>query len=129
MGCIENNSIDISDINDTSLALIKHIWGESDVITAGQMRAARALLGIDQKTLAKRAGVSVPTIQRMEASQGNVRGIVDSLTKVVDALGEAGIELIGDGAQSLDGGRGVRLREPRVSAPGLARAPESGGYD
>ena len=68
------------------------------MITAAQMRAARALLGIDQKKLAELSGVSVPTIQRMEASQGNVRGIVDSLTKVVDALSAAGIELIGEGA-------------------------------
>ncbi|MGE0665400.1 MAG: helix-turn-helix domain-containing protein [Sphingomonadales bacterium] len=82
------------------------------MITALQMKAARALLGIDQKTLAEMAGVSVPTVQRMEASQGTVRGFVDSLTKVVDALNQAGIELIGDGAQSLGGGRGVRLREP-----------------
>jgi predicted transcriptional regulator len=76
------------------------------------MRAARALLGIDQKTLADLAGVSLPTIQRMEASDGNVRGIVDSLTKVVDALNRAGIELIGDHARSESGGRGVRLKDP-----------------
>jgi predicted transcriptional regulator len=76
------------------------------------MRAARALLGIDQKTLADLAGVSLPTIQRMEASDGNVRGIVDSLMKVVDALNRAGIELIGDYARSESGGRGVRLKEP-----------------
>lgn len=81
------------------------------MISAVQVRAARALLGIDQKTLAELAGVSVPTIQRMEASQGNVRGVVDSLTKVVDALNRAGIELIGEGAQSTSGGRGVRLKE------------------
>lgn len=81
------------------------------MITASQLRAARALLGIDQRTLAAMAGVSVPTIQRMEASQGTVRGVVDTLTRVVDALDRAGIELIGDGAQSLAGGRGVRLRE------------------
>ena len=79
------------------------------MITASQMRAARALLGIDQKTLAEMAGLSVPTIQRMEASDGNVRGVVDSLTKVVDALTQAGIELIGENAQSIAGGRGVRL--------------------
>lgn len=76
------------------------------------MRAARALLGIDQRTLAKLSGVSVPTIQRMEASDGNVRGIVDSLTKVVDALNRAGVELIGEHARSDEGGRGVRLRQP-----------------
>lgn len=82
------------------------------MITASQMRAARALLGIDQKTLAEMAGLSVPTIQRMEASDGNVRGVVDSLTKVVDALTQAGIELIGENAQSIAGGRGVRLKTP-----------------
>ena len=47
------------------------------MITAAQMRAARALLGIDQQTLADLAGVSLPTIQRMEASEGNVRGVVE----------------------------------------------------
>jgi predicted transcriptional regulator len=75
------------------------------------MRAARALLGIDQKTLAKRAGISLPTIQRMEASQGNVRGIVDSLMKVIGSLEAAGVELIGEGAQSMTGGRVVRQKE------------------
>jgi len=72
------------------------------------MRAARALAGIDQKTLADLAGVSVPTIQRMEASEGVVRGVVDTLTKVVEALNAAGVELIGE---SDTGGRGVRLRK------------------
>jgi len=84
------------------------------MITAGQLRAARALLGIDQKTLAKRAGVSVPTVQRMEASDGNVRGIVETLTKIVAALDAAGIELIGENAASASGGRGVRLKAPKV---------------
>ncbi|MDG4719131.1 MULTISPECIES: helix-turn-helix domain-containing protein [Thalassospira] len=82
------------------------------MITAGQLRAARALLGIDQKTLAEMAGVSVPTIQRMEASQGNVRGVVDTLSKVVTALDRAGIELIGEQVPSIALGRGVRLKEP-----------------
>jgi transcriptional regulator with XRE-family HTH domain len=85
---------------------------EAIVITSFQMRAARALLGIDQKTLAELAGVSLPTIQRMEASTGNVRGVVDTLTKVVDAFNRAGVDLIGEHARSEHGGRGVRLREP-----------------
>jgi len=85
---------------------------EASVITSFQMRAARALLGIDQRTLAELAGVSLPTIQRMEASTGNVRGVVDSLTKVVDALNRAGVDLIGEHARSDHGGRGVRLIEP-----------------
>jgi transcriptional regulator with XRE-family HTH domain len=86
------------------------------MIIAAQMRAARALLGIDQRQLAEMAGVSLPTIQRMEASEGNVRGVVETLTRVVEALDRAGIELIGENAVSQGGGRGVRLRQPR--APG-----------
>lgn len=82
------------------------------MITAAQMRAARALLGIDQRQLAAVAGVSVPTIQRMEASDGNVRGVIESLTKVVEALDRAGIELIAENAVSGSGGRGVRLKSP-----------------
>jgi len=80
------------------------------MITGAQMRAARALLGIDQRELAQRSGLSLPTIQRMEASDGVVRGNVDSLMKLVEALGAAGIELISEGAASQNGGRGVRLR-------------------
>jgi transcriptional regulator with XRE-family HTH domain len=102
------------------------------MITAAQLRAARALLGIDQQTLADRAGVSLPTIQRMEASQGNVRGVIDTLIKVVEALNAAGIELLGDNAKSDGGGRGVRLREPaatvvRSSAPASSRARKGRG--
>lgn len=82
------------------------------MITASQLRAARALLGMDQKALAEKAGVSLPTIQRMEASQGNVRGVVDTLTKIVAALDAAGVELIGDNAPSQGSGRGVRLKSP-----------------
>ncbi|KAB2877230.1 MAG: helix-turn-helix transcriptional regulator [Bauldia sp.] len=82
------------------------------MITAAQLRAARALLGIDQRTLADRAGLSVPTIQRMEASGDVIRGTVDSLTKLVNALESAGIELIGEGAVSQSGGRGIRMRAP-----------------
>ncbi len=80
------------------------------MITGTQMRAARALLGFDQRALAKAAGLSLPTIQRMEASDGVVRGNVDSLMKLVDALAAHGVELIGEGAASSGGGRGVRLK-------------------
>ncbi len=86
------------------------------MLTGAQLRAARALLGIDQKTLADQAGVSLPTVQRMEASPGTVRGVVDTLTKIVDALGRAGVELIGEGEQSYGGGRGVRLKKPAERA-------------
>jgi transcriptional regulator with XRE-family HTH domain len=88
------------------------------MITAGQVRAARALLGLDQRGLAELAGLSLPTIQRMEASDGVIRGNVDSLVKLIGALSAAGIELIGDGAVSVAGGRGVRLAPGRgTTAP------------
>ncbi|MBU0557205.1 MAG: helix-turn-helix transcriptional regulator [Alphaproteobacteria bacterium] len=82
------------------------------MMTSAQMRAARALLGIDQRQLADLSGISLPTIQRMESSDGNVRGNVDSLVKVVEALSRGGVELIGDDAPSHGGGRGVRLKWP-----------------
>lgn len=82
------------------------------MISGAQMRAARALLGVDQRGLAELSGLSVPTIQRMEASPGTVRGNVDSLAKVVAAIEAAGVELIGEGAASQGEGRGVRLKAP-----------------
>ena len=81
------------------------------MISAGQLRAARALLGIDQRALAEIAGLSVPTIQRMEASDGMIRGNVDSLMKLIGALESAGIILLNDDTPSNEGGRGVRLRK------------------
>jgi transcriptional regulator with XRE-family HTH domain len=83
------------------------------MITAAQMRAARALLQVDQRQLADLASLSVPTIQRMESSPGVVRGNVDSLMKLVNALRAAGIELIDEGAVSPPGGRGVRMAARR----------------
>ena len=81
------------------------------MISPSQLRAARALLGMDQKALAEASGLSLPTIQRMEASDGVIRGQVESLMKLVAALDAGGVELIGEGAVSDKGGRGVRLRQ------------------
>jgi transcriptional regulator with XRE-family HTH domain len=80
------------------------------MITAGQLRASRALLGIDQRKLAEMSGLSLPTIQRMEASEDLIRGNVDSLMKLIAALDGFGIELISENATSQGGGRGVRLK-------------------
>ena len=92
------------------------------MITASQLRAARALLNIDQRQMAELSDLSVPTIQRMEASDGVVRGNVDSLMKLVSALDGAGIELFNPGVPSTAGGRGVRLRE-HVTPPKVVRPP------
>jgi transcriptional regulator with XRE-family HTH domain len=103
------------------------------VITANQLKAARALLNIDQRQTADLASLSVPTIQRMESSDGVIRANVDSLMKLVSALENAGIELINPGVTSSSGGRGVRLREHvakpmtkavRQSRPSSSRAAE-----
>ena len=91
------------------------------MITSAQMRAARAMLGIDQRALAGLSGLSLPTIQRMEASDGVVRGNVDSLMKLIDALKAAGIELIDEGGVSHGGGRGVRLKPPRADGKAYRR--------
>jgi len=100
------------------------------MITANQLRAARALLSIDQRQMAELADLSVPTIQRMEASDGVIRANVDSLMKLVSALEGAGIELINPGATSSAGGRGVRLREhvtnPRMRTRTVRQSKASG---
>ena len=94
------------------------------MITAAQLRAGRALLGIDQRQLAELSGLSVPTIQRMEASETMVRGNVDSLVKLIAAFETAGIEMIDEGAVSNSAGRGVRLKAVSGSPfpPGRPRA-------
>jgi len=81
------------------------------LLTAAQLKAARALVGMEQRALAAASGVSLPTIQRMEASNGIVRGVIESLTRVMAALEAAGVEFINEDAASLGGGRGVRLRK------------------
>jgi transcriptional regulator with XRE-family HTH domain len=98
------------------------------MLTAAQVRAARALLGIDQRQLAELCGLSVPTIQRMESSLDVIRGNVDSLTKLIGALERSGVELIGDGGASPGGGRGVRLRVSSRDAEG-ARAKSAAPPD
>jgi transcriptional regulator with XRE-family HTH domain len=104
------------------------------MITSLQLRAARALLGVDQRQLAGLSGLSVPTIQRMEASEGVIRGNVDSLVKLIGALEFSGIELIAEGAVSPAGGRGVRLKtavnnvrpDPPKDITEGAKGPEAG---
>jgi hypothetical protein len=79
-------------------------------------------LGIGQRRLAKLSTLSLPTIQRMEASAGVIRGNVDSLMKLVAALDAAGIELIGEDSTSSGGGRGVRLKSSSSVQPPARRS-------
>jgi transcriptional regulator with XRE-family HTH domain len=62
--------------------------------TGEQIRAARAMLGWEQSELAERAGVSIKTIKRMEATNGRIVG--HSEWSVVRALELGGIEFVGD---------------------------------
>ena len=102
------------------------------MITAAQLRAARALLDMDQRALAHAAQLSLPTIQRMEASDGVIRGTVDSLMKLIAAIEAAGVELINEGEASSTGGRGVRLRDSsdvkRTRGPARARPLPTRGH-
>lgn len=114
---IVNNNSDIQILNSDVC----------NMITAAQLRATRALLGIDQRQLAELSGLSVPTIQRMEASDGVIRGNVDSLMKLIGGLESAGIELIGEGATSQGRGRGVRLRTQAEKIDQLQNGAETPG--
>jgi DNA-binding XRE family transcriptional regulator len=81
------------------------------MITAAQLRAARALLGIDQRDLAELCGLSLPTIQRMEASDGVIRCNVDSLMKLVGrARRRRNSTPSRRSIRFRAGGRGVRLK-------------------
>ncbi len=82
------------------------------MITSCQIRAARALLKLNQKELSDLSGLSLPTIQRMEASKGIVKGNVATLVKLIKTFEDAGVELIAENAFCLGKGRGVRLIEP-----------------
>lgn len=80
------------------------------MLTARQIRGARAMLGIDQPTLAQMAGLSRPTIQRLEhPDYGPDHSVLRVVTAVMRALEEAGVEFL-----SAEGGKGegVRLRRP-----------------
>jgi len=81
------------------------------MITSFQIRAARALLDIDQKQLARAASLSLPTIQRMEAANGRVKGTVESLNKVITAFDTLGVIMVGEGEVSHGKGYGIRLKQ------------------
>lgn len=115
------------DIDLHSMIVFNWNWKTdvSGMISASQLRAARALLGLDQRALAALAGLSLPTIQRMETSTGVIRGNVDSLMKLLDALDAAGVELVGENAPSTGTGRGVRLKDPAAASDGRADAQQA----
>lgn len=82
---------------------------ESNQFTGRQIAAARALIGMAQGDLAEAARISVPTLRRMEASEGPAVGMANNVDAVRRALEAAGVEFIPENGQ----GAGVRLRKVR----------------
>jgi transcriptional regulator with XRE-family HTH domain len=82
--------------------------GIFSVITIEQLRAARGLLGWSQSELAARAGLSLPTVKRLEAGFGP-RVSEEAREKLQQAIESAGIEFVSENG----GGVGVRFRKPR----------------
>lgn len=75
--------------------------------TSDQMRAARALIRWDQKTLATEAGISVETIKRLEKMDGTLLAVTGTtLTAIRTALEAAGVIFIASNGD----GPGVRLK-------------------
>jgi DNA-binding XRE family transcriptional regulator len=81
-------------------------------VSIRQIKAARVLLDWPQDRLARAAGLSVPTIKRLEAQEGPLRGRSETGYKIAAALEKAGIEFIDENG----GGPGVRLKKPLKSA-------------
>ena len=82
--------------------------GISPVVTVEQLRAARGLLGWSQSELAARAGLSLPTVKRLEAGFGP-RVSDEARGKLRRAIEAAGIEFVEENG----GGSGVRFRKKR----------------
>lgn len=78
--------------------------------TGRQIAAARALAGVSQSDIATAANISVPTLKRMEASEGPASGLANNVLAVRAALESAGVIFLDHGA-TVDGGPGVRLRK------------------
>jgi hypothetical protein len=71
--------------------------GKHAVLTGRHIAAGRALIGMLQADLAARAAISIPTLKRMEAAQGQIPGIANNVSAVIRALEDAGLEFREDG--------------------------------
>lgn len=69
------------------------------MITSEQIKAARALIRWNQTDLSEKAKVSLPTIKRIEAAEGSLKGNFQTVSRLVEALQNAGIEFIENGVR------------------------------
>ena len=90
-----------------------------ELVTGEQIRAARALLRLDQVELARRAGLSPETIKRLEAIRGPVAAQSRTVAALRDALASLGVDLF----TRPDGSIGVRLT-PMTAGCLEAQAPD-----
>jgi transcriptional regulator with XRE-family HTH domain len=77
-------------------------------VTAEQLRAARSLIRWQQSDLADASGVSIPTIKRLEAMDGELGGHASTIKALQSAFEAAGVQFIPENG----GGAGVRLAKP-----------------
>ena len=77
------------------------------MLTGEQIRAARALLRMEQSALASASGVSLPTIKRLEAIEGPISANTTTESALRKAFDQAGAILIDENGE----GPGVRLRK------------------
>jgi transcriptional regulator with XRE-family HTH domain len=80
---------------------------DQKAITGRQIAAARVLLGITQTDLAARSSISVPTLKRMEASEGQASGMANNIAAVRAALEAAGVIFVEANGE----GPGLRLKK------------------
>lgn len=74
-------------------------------MTSEQMRAARALIRWEQKDLAEKSGVSLPTVKRLETKPGVISANGPTIDALLRAFSEAGVQFIPENGA----GAGVRL--------------------
>lgn len=79
------------------------------MLTAAQIRAARAMLNWTQRNLAEKAGISVPGVKNLEREAGNAQ--VKTIRAIQAAFEAEGIEVISNGGLSAGSGPGIRMRE------------------
>ena len=80
------------------------------MITSEQLRSARALVKMEQKELAVRTGISVPTIRRLEGASGILNTSAEKMHNLQKTFEDEGVEFIDKDKVSSGGGPGVRLK-------------------
>ncbi|MCJ2041684.1 transcriptional regulator [Methylobacterium sp. J-059] len=83
---------------------------DHSTVSGRQIAAARTLVAMGQAELAAAASISVPTLKRMEASEGAAAGMANNVKAVIAALEAAGLEFIPENG----GGAGIRFRERKA---------------